>query len=69
VFLDADGKINNLNGTPNPNGVPFSALKDGVNRTDGTLLNVFPYAGTPFNGFTARSCNNAAIACPGPGAP
>ncbi len=62
VFLDGDGIIN---GTA----VPYSALRDGVNATDGTLLSIFPYAGTPFNGFTHRSCNNPAIACPGPGAP
>ena len=71
VFLDNDGIINKLNGQPNDPGmgVPFSALKDGVNATDGTLLSIFPYQGTPFNGFTQRSCNNPAIACPGPGAP
>ncbi len=62
ALLDADGIIN---GTA----VPYSALKDGVNATDGVLLNTFPYAGTPFNGFTARSCNTPDIACPGPGAP
>ena len=68
VFLDADGIINKLDGTGS-SGVPFSALRDGVNATDGTLLPMFPYQGTPFNGFTQRSCNNPAIACPGPGAP
>lgn len=62
VFLDSDGIID---GT----GVPYSALRDGVNATDGTLLSVFPYVGTPFNGFTHRSCNNPSIACPAPGAP
>lgn len=71
VFLDNDGIINKLNGSPNDPGVgvPYSALRDGVNATDGTLLSVFPYVGTPFNGFTQRTCNNPAIACPGPGAP
>ncbi len=71
VFLDNDGIINKLNGMPNDPGVgvPFSALRDGVNATDGALLPMFPYQGTPFNGFTQRSCNNPAIACPGPGAP
>ncbi len=68
VFLDDDGFINNLNGTGS-SGIPFSALSDGVDATDGTLLSMFPYVGTPFNGFTQRSCNNPAIACPGPGAP
>ena len=62
VFLDSN-KDGIINGTM----VPYSALKDGVDRTDGTLLTVFPYQGTPFNGFTHRTCNNAAIACPGPG--
>lgn len=71
VFLDDDDRINNLDGSPNApgTGVPYSALKDGVNATDGTLLTTFPYVGTPFNGFTQRSCNNPDIACPGPGAP
>ncbi len=71
VFLDNDGIINKLNGSPNDPGVgvPYSALRDGVDATDGTLLSTFPYVGTPFNGFTQRSCNNPAIACPGPGAP
>ncbi|MEO5679910.1 MAG: DUF4331 domain-containing protein, partial [Acidimicrobiales bacterium] len=68
VFTDPDhdGKINKLDGSPNPTGVPYSALQDGVNATDGTLLSVFPYVGTPFNGFTQRSCNNSAISCPAP---
>ncbi len=66
VFLDSDGFINNLNGTGS-SGIPFSALKDGVDATDGDLLSVFPYVGTPFNGFTQRSCNNPTISCPGPG--
>ncbi len=64
-----NGKIPKLDGTANPDGVPFSALGDGVNATDGTLLSVFPYQGTPFNGFTQRSCNNPTISCPAPGAP
>ena len=62
VFLDSD-KDGIINGT----GVPYAALSDGVDATDGDLLDVFPYAGTPFNGFTQRSCNTPAIACPGPG--
>lgn len=71
VFLDNDGIIDKLDGQPNDPGVgvPYSALRDGVDATDGTLLDTFPYVGTPFNGFTHRTCNNPAIACPGPGAP
>ncbi len=69
VFLDDDGLINDLDGSDNDDGVPFAALRDGVDATDGELLDMFPYVGTPFNGFTQRSCNNPAIACPGPGAP
>jgi hypothetical protein len=68
VFLDNDGIINKLDGSPNDpgQGVPFAALGDGVNATDGTLLSVFPYVGTPFNGFTHRSCNSPTLACPAP---
>ena len=71
VFLDADGRINKLNGQPNDPGmgVPFSALKDGVNAPDAPLLTMFPYVATPYNGFTQRICNNAALSCLPPGAP
>jgi hypothetical protein len=68
VFLDNDGIINKLNGTPNDpgTGVPYSALKDGVNAPDAPLLGTFPYVGTPYNGFTQRICNNPALTCPAP---
>ena len=53
ALLDSDGRINKLNGSPNDpgQGVPFSALRDGVDATSGPLLSVFPYAGTPFSPF------------------
>jgi len=68
VFTDPDhdGKINKLDGTPNPTGVPYSALKDGVNAPDAPLLTMFPYVATPYNGFTQRICNNPALTCPAP---
>jgi len=54
VFLDNDGIINKLNGTPNDpgQGVPFSALRDGVAFDSGQpVLGTFPYAPTPISPF------------------
>ena len=60
VFTDPDhdGKINNLDGSPNASGVPYSALSDGVSADDAPNLSVFPYVGTPFNGYSAQACAN-----------
>jgi len=57
VFLDADGIINKLDGTPNDPGigVPYSALRDGVNESGSPLLSTFPYAGTPISPFAQRA--------------
>jgi len=53
VFLDSDGIINKLNGEPNDpgQGVPFSALRDGVDSSGQPLLGAFPYAPTPISPF------------------
>jgi len=54
VFLDNDGIINKLNGTPNDpgQGVPFSALRDGVAFDSGQpVLGTFPYAPAPISPF------------------
>ena len=58
VFTDPDhdGFINNKSGTGS-SGIPYSALSDGVQASDGPLLNVFPYVGTPFDGYNAYSCD------------
>ena len=44
VFLDSDGIINKLNGEPNDpgQGVPFSALRDGVDSSGQPLLGPSP---------------------------
>lgn len=57
VFLDDDGRINNLDGSPNPAGVPFAALQDGVDVPTGEFLDVFPYVATPFDGYNAYNCD------------
>ncbi len=59
VFTDPDhdGKINKLDGSSNPTGVPYSALGDGVNAPSTPLLNVFPYVGTPLDGYNAYNCD------------
>ena len=50
ALLDEDGVID---GTP----VPYSALQDGVNGPSTPLLNVFPYVGTPLDGYNAYNCD------------
>ncbi len=53
ALLDNDQIINKLDGSPNDpgTGVPYSALKDGVNDSGSPLLSTFPYAGTPISPF------------------
>ncbi len=56
ALLDADGFINNTSGAGS-SGIPFSALRDGVDASTGPLLNKFPYVGTPFDGYNAYNCD------------
>ena len=70
VFLDDDGFINDPATGSGSTGIRFSALSDGVQSSDGPLLDRFPYVGTPFDGYNAYSCDLVKT-CPAgvPGAP
>jgi len=50
-----------LSPTPSSNAFPNNALTDGVDADDAPFLTVFPYVGTPYNGYGARAvADNAA---------
>lgn len=60
VFTDPDhdGRINKLDGTNNPTGIPYSALSDGVSfDSEQPLLGTFPYAPTPISPFAQSATN------------